>query len=134
MTYRAPVADIAFADGHLDDVALHGCFDRVAVGGCRRPVFHHLAIAQPDHASRPLGERDVVGDDHDRRSGVRGAGFNNIELITDRPIETNLREITETKRLFPKNPIIVSLMVETEAEWKDIIKRSNDSGCRRPAQ
>ena len=61
--------------------------------------------------------------------GVRGAGFNNIELITDRPIETNLREITETKRLFPKNPIIVSLMVETEAEWKDLIKRSIDAGA-----
>ena len=61
--------------------------------------------------------------------GVRGAGFNNIELITDRPIETNLREIRETKRLFPKNPIIVSLMVETEAEWKDIIKKSIDAGA-----
>jgi len=61
--------------------------------------------------------------------GVRGAGFNNIELITDRPIETNLREIRETKKLFPKNPIIVSLMVETEAEWKDIIKQSIDAGA-----
>jgi dihydropyrimidine dehydrogenase (NAD+) subunit PreA len=61
--------------------------------------------------------------------GVRGAGFNNIELITDRSIETNLREITETKKLFPKNPIIVSLMVETEAEWKDLIKRSIDAGA-----
>ena len=61
--------------------------------------------------------------------GVRGAGFNNIELITDRPIETNLREITETKKLFPRNPIIVSLMVETEAEWKDLIKRSIDAGA-----
>jgi dihydropyrimidine dehydrogenase (NAD+) subunit PreA len=61
--------------------------------------------------------------------GVRGAGFNNIELITDRPIETNLREITETKKLFPKNPIIVSLMVETEVEWRDLIKRSIDAGA-----
>jgi len=61
--------------------------------------------------------------------GVRGAGFNNIELITDRPLEVNLREIAETKRLFPKNPIIVSLMVETEAEWKDIIKKSIDAGA-----
>jgi dihydropyrimidine dehydrogenase (NAD+) subunit PreA len=41
----------------------------------------------------------------------------------------NLREIAETKRLFPNNPIIVSLMVETEAEWKDIIKRSIDAGA-----
>ena len=61
--------------------------------------------------------------------GVQGAGFNNIELITDRPLEVNLREIAETKRIFPNNPIIVSLMVETEAEWKDIIKRSIDAGA-----
>jgi len=61
--------------------------------------------------------------------GVRGAGFNNIELITDRSLDINLREITETKRLFPKHPIIVSLMVETESEWHDIIKRSIDAGA-----
>jgi dihydropyrimidine dehydrogenase (NAD+) subunit PreA len=61
--------------------------------------------------------------------GVQAAGFTNIELITDRPLETNLREIAETKRLFPKNPIIVSLMVETEAEWREIIKKSIDAGA-----
>ncbi len=61
--------------------------------------------------------------------GVRGAGFNNIELITDRPLEVNLREIAETKRLFPKHPIIVSLMVETEDEWREIIKKSIDAGA-----
>jgi len=61
--------------------------------------------------------------------GVRGAGFNNIELITDRPLEVNFREIAETKRLFPKNPIIVSLMVETEDEWREIIKKSIDAGA-----
>lgn len=61
--------------------------------------------------------------------GVKGAGFSNIELITDRSLEVNLREIRETKRLFPKHPIIVSLMVETEAEWRDIIKQSIDAGA-----
>lgn len=61
--------------------------------------------------------------------GVRGAGFTNIELITDRSLEVNLREITETKRLFPKNPIIVSLMVETESQWREIIAQSIDAGA-----
>ena len=61
--------------------------------------------------------------------GVQAAGFSNIELITDRPLEINLREITETKKLFPKNPIIVSLMVETEVEWREIIKKSIDAGA-----
>ena len=61
--------------------------------------------------------------------GVQGAGFNNIELITDRSLETNFREIAETKRLFPKHAMVVSLMVETREEWRDIIKRSIDAGA-----
>ncbi|MFO0963863.1 MAG: NAD-dependent dihydropyrimidine dehydrogenase subunit PreA [Phycisphaerales bacterium] len=61
--------------------------------------------------------------------GVQGAGFNNIELITDRPLETNFREIRETKRLFPRHALVVSLMVETQQEWREIIARSIDAGA-----
>lgn len=61
--------------------------------------------------------------------GVQGAGFNNIELITDRSLEVNFKEIAETKRLFPKHAVVVSLMVETRQEWRDIIKRSIDAGA-----
>ncbi|MBP9113153.1 MAG: NAD-dependent dihydropyrimidine dehydrogenase subunit PreA [Polyangiaceae bacterium] len=61
--------------------------------------------------------------------GVAGVGFNNIELITDRPLDVNFREIYETKKLFPKHALIVSLMVETEEEWKEMIKRSEDAGA-----
>ncbi|MSP56773.1 MAG: NAD-dependent dihydropyrimidine dehydrogenase subunit PreA [Myxococcales bacterium] len=61
--------------------------------------------------------------------GTRAVGFNNIELITDRPLEVNFREIAEVKRRYPDNAVIVSLMVETEEEWRDIIKRSVDAGA-----
>ena len=61
--------------------------------------------------------------------GVQGAGFNNIELITDRSLEINFREIYETKRKYPKNAVVVSLMVETKEEWKELIKRSIDAGA-----
>lgn len=61
--------------------------------------------------------------------GVQGAGFNNIELITDRSLEVNLKEIRETKRLFPKHAVVVSLMVESREEWRDIIKKSIDAGA-----
>ncbi len=40
-------------------------------------------------------------------------GFSNIELITDRPLEVNFREIYETKKKYPKHAVVVSLMVET---------------------
>jgi dihydropyrimidine dehydrogenase (NAD+) subunit PreA len=61
--------------------------------------------------------------------GVRSVGFNNIELITDRPLESNFREIYDTKKKYPNHALIVSLMVETKQEWKDIIKRSIDAGA-----
>ena len=61
--------------------------------------------------------------------GQRAAGFNNVELITDRSLDANFKEIAEVKRLFPKHAIISSLMVETKEEWKDVVKRSIDAGA-----
>lgn len=62
-------------------------------------------------------------------NGRRVAGFSNIELISDRSIEDNLKEIYETKKLFPDRPIIASLMVEPKREkWHEIVKRVQDAG------
>ncbi len=61
--------------------------------------------------------------------GNKAIGFNNIELITDRPLDVNFREITEVKKQYPDHAVIVSLMVETKEEWKDFIKRSIDTGA-----
>jgi dihydropyrimidine dehydrogenase (NAD+) subunit PreA len=62
--------------------------------------------------------------------GLRMAGINNIELISDRPLEDNLREITEVKKRFPANTVIVSLMVESTREaWHEIVKQAEDTGC-----
>jgi len=56
--------------------------------------------------------------------GQRVAGFNNIELISDRPLEVNLREIAETKKRFPDRAVIASLMVEPKREkWHEIVKK-----------
>lgn len=57
-------------------------------------------------------------------NGQRVAGFNNIELITDRPLDVNLKEIYETKKRFPNHAIIASLMVEPNQEkWHEIVKQ-----------
>ncbi len=62
-------------------------------------------------------------------NGQRVAGFNNIELITDRPLEVNLKEIYETKKRFPNHTIIASLMVEPSQEkWHEIVKKVEDVG------
>ena len=57
-------------------------------------------------------------------------GFNNIELITDRDLEINLREIREVKREWADRAMIVSLMVPCEeASWKAILARVEDTGA-----
>ena len=50
--------------------------------------------------------------------------MNNIELITDRPLEDNLREIAECKRAFPDRAVIASLMEVCEQQaWHELVKR-----------
>lgn len=61
---------------------------------------------------------------------TRMMGFNNIELITDRPLEDNLKEIAEVKRNYPKHAVIASLMVESKREaWHELVKRTQDTGA-----
>lgn len=56
-------------------------------------------------------------------------GFNNIELISDRPLADNLREIYEVKKRFPHHAVIASLMVGSRQEWHDIIRAAEDAGA-----
>ena len=50
--------------------------------------------------------------------------MNNIELITDRPLEDNLREIAECKKAFPDRAIVVSLMEACEQKpWHELVRR-----------
>jgi dihydropyrimidine dehydrogenase (NAD+) subunit PreA len=63
-------------------------------------------------------------------NGQRMMGLNNIELITDRPLETNLREIAEVKKRYPQHALIASLMVESKREaWHKIVQQSEDAGA-----
>jgi dihydropyrimidine dehydrogenase (NAD+) subunit PreA len=60
----------------------------------------------------------------------RVIGFNNIELITDRPLQTNLDEIRQVKRDWPDRALVVSLMVPcTEDAWKAILRRVEETEC-----
>ena len=57
-------------------------------------------------------------------------GFNNIELITDRDLHLNLREIKEVKRNWPDRAMVVSLMVPCEEQaWKSILPLVEDTGA-----
>lgn len=63
-------------------------------------------------------------------NGTRVMGLNNIELISDRPLDINLREIVECMKLFPDRAMIVSLMADNNRDaWHELIKKVEDTGA-----
>jgi dihydropyrimidine dehydrogenase (NAD+) subunit PreA len=86
---------------------------------------------------KTLGEEGppIVNVSGPRYGAIHGAdrrllGLNNIELITDRPLEVNLQEIKKVKREWPDRAMIVSIMVPcAEESWKAILPRVEDTGC-----
>ena len=62
--------------------------------------------------------------------GQRMLAINNVELISDRPLEVNLREMREVKRAWPDRAVIASAMVESKPEaWREIVRRIEDTGA-----
>ncbi len=60
----------------------------------------------------------------------RVIGLNNIELITDRPLQQNLQEIKAVKRDYPDRAVVVSLMVPCEEHaWKAILPVVEETGA-----
>ena len=60
----------------------------------------------------------------------RVLGFNNIELITDRPLGVNLQEIRQIKRDWPDRALIVSVMLPmNEASWAKYVPMIEDTGA-----
>ena len=86
---------------------------------------------------KTLGEAGppVVNVNGPRYGAIWGAdrrllGLNNIELITDRPLEVNLREIKAVKRDYPDRAMVVSLMVPCEEQaWKAILPLVEETGA-----
>ncbi|MFO7805832.1 MAG: NAD-dependent dihydropyrimidine dehydrogenase subunit PreA [Paracoccaceae bacterium] len=57
-------------------------------------------------------------------------GINNIELITDRPLEVNLEEMARVKADYPDHALIASIMVPCEEEaWKAILPRVEETNA-----
>ena len=62
--------------------------------------------------------------------GKKVMGFNNIELISDRPLSINLQEIREVLKEFPDRAMVVSLMADNDKKsWYDLIKQVEDTGA-----
>ena len=124
---------------------------RCTIAGVRSPNPFWLASAPPTDKEynvvrafeagwggvvwKTLGEDPPIVNVSSRYGAIhnrtgRMIGFNNIELITDRPLEVNLQEIKAAKQAWPDRAMVVSLMVPcTEESWKAILKRVEWTEC-----
>ncbi len=58
-------------------------------------------------------------------------GINNIELISDRPLDDNLREIEKLRREYPERVIIGSLMAPIDEQaWKELAMKIANTGVQ----
>ncbi len=56
-------------------------------------------------------------------------GWENIELISDRPFETMLAEMKQLKQEYPDRILIASIMEEYNRDaWEEIIERVEETG------
>lgn len=78
---------------------------------------HVVNVKGPRYSTLRSGDRKIMG-------------LNNIELITDRSLDTNLEEIARVKRNWPDRAMIVSIMVPCDEEsWKFILPLVEQTGA-----
>ncbi len=72
------------------------------------------------------GPRYATNYGNDRRV----IGFNNIELITDRPLDVNLEEMRQIKRDWPDRALVASVMLPMEEDvWARLVPMIEDTGA-----
>ncbi|QSR89382.1 NAD-dependent dihydropyrimidine dehydrogenase subunit PreA [Methylacidiphilum caldifontis] len=64
------------------------------------------------------------------KRGNKILGMHNLELISDRPLSINLKEIQEIKKLWPRRALIVSIMEEYDRKkWEELALKVEDTGA-----
>ena len=63
------------------------------------------------------------------RASNEVVGFENIELISDRPFEVWLEELADLKKRYPTKVLVASIMEEGRKEaWQEIVQRTQETG------
>jgi dihydropyrimidine dehydrogenase (NAD+) subunit PreA len=83
-------------------------------------------LGEDPHIVNVSGPRYAVLHGNDRQV----IGFNNIELITDRPLQTNLKEMKQIKQDWPDRTLVASVMLPmNEASWAKYVPMIEDTGA-----
>ena len=78
---------------------------------------HIVNVNGPRYSAIHSNERRVIG-------------FNNIELITDRPLQTNLDEMRQIKKDWPDRALVASVMLPmNEQTWAKYLPMIEDTGA-----
>lgn len=61
--------------------------------------------------------------------GDAWAGFKNMEMISDKPLEKNIEYMKQLKKDYPNKVLAASIMGSNEDEWKYLAKLVTEAGC-----
>lgn len=80
------------------------------------------------NASKVINTNPRYGKLRSRESG-EVVGFENIELISDRPFDVWLDDLRQVKKQYPRHVLIASIMEEYRREaWHEIVTRVQETG------
>src|SRR5438105_3569500 len=80
-------------------------------------------------ASKVINTAPRYGKLKARETGEVVVGFENIELISDRPFDTWLSELRQLKKEYPRRVLIASIMEEYRKDaWQQIIREVQETG------
>jgi dihydropyrimidine dehydrogenase (NAD+) subunit PreA len=83
-------------------------------------VFKTIGFYIPKEVSPRF---DTIG-----KEGTPFIGFKNLEQISDHPLEENLAFLKKLKEKYPNKIIVSSIMGETEEEWTELARLSEEAG------
>lgn len=84
-------------------------------------AYKTAGIFLPDECSPRF---DATG-----RPGAPRAGFKNMEMISDKPLDVNLENMRRLKRDYPDKVVIASIMGSDDDEWRTLAQKVTDTGA-----
>lgn len=84
-------------------------------------VYKTIGFYLPNEVSPRF---DAVG-----KEGTPFVGFRNMEQISDHPLEENLDILKRLKRDFPTKIIVSSIMGQSDEEWTELARLSEEAGA-----
>lgn len=64
-----------------------------------------------------------------RKESAVWTGFKNMEMISDKPLETNLSYIRRLKEEYPNKIMAISIMGSSDEEWRILAKKVTEAGA-----